>query len=224
MSSRRLLAAVLAVSLIAASAPANPKLLGIVTQANDANLGTGPVSEGANVYDGDRLSTDEDGALTFRARSTILYLARNSRMRVTSLPNNLTGTQANLNAGTLVFTATDSATFQISADTATIRPATDTKTIGQITVIDPKTLYIYARQGAISFFYEDETELIPEGKSYKVILDPPDDTPSKPGDPQPDPPQNHRHHRGFLFILLGVGAAIGSIIKKFDDVESPDHP
>ena len=142
MSSRRLLAAVLAVSLIAASAPANPKLLGIVTQANDANLGTGPVSEGANVYDGDRLSTDEDGALTFRARSTILYLARNSRMRVTSLPNNLTGTQANLNAGTLVFTATDSATFQISADTATIRPATDTKTIGQITVIDPKTLYI----------------------------------------------------------------------------------
>jgi hypothetical protein len=48
MSSRRLAAAV-APSLIAASAPANPKLLGIVTQASDANLGTGPVSEGASI-------------------------------------------------------------------------------------------------------------------------------------------------------------------------------
>ena len=107
MSSRRLLAAVLAVSLIAASTPANPKLLGIVTQASDANLGTGPVSEGANVYDGDRLSTDEDGALTFRAGSTMLYLARNSRMTVTRPPQQSAGTQANLTAGTLVFTASE---------------------------------------------------------------------------------------------------------------------
>jgi hypothetical protein len=97
----------------------------------------------------------------------------------------------------------------------------DTKTIGQITVIDPKTLYIYARQGSLSFLYEDETEVIPEGKSYKVVLDPPDDTTGQPGNPTPSP---NRRHRGFLFILLGVGAAIGSIIKKFDDIESPDHP
>jgi hypothetical protein len=129
MLNRRLLAVALAISLIAVSTSANPKLLGIVTPASDANLGTGPVSEGANVYDGDRLATDEDGALTFRARSTILYLARRSRLTVTSLHSNAAGTQANLTAGTLVFTATNASTFQVSADTATIRAAADTKTI-----------------------------------------------------------------------------------------------
>lgn len=225
MPSPRLLAAAIAVSLIAVSAPANPKLLGMVTQADDANLGTGPVSEGASVYDGDGLSTDQDGALTFRGGATMLYLARGSRMTVHSLPNNAEGTQANLTAGTLVFTANEAAAFQVSADTATIRPVADTKTVGQITVIDPKTLYVYARQGTLSFFYEDETELISEGKSYKIILDPPDDTTAKSTDPTPNPTTNQNHrHRGFLFLLLGVGAAIGSIIKKFDDIESPDHP
>jgi hypothetical protein len=225
MPSPRLLAAAIALSLLSVSTQANHNLPGIVTQADDANLGTGPVSEGANVYDGDRLSTDEDGALTFRGGTTMLYLARGSRMTVHSLPNNAEGTQAILTAGTLVFTANEAAAFQVSADTATIRPIADTKTVGQITLIDPKTLYVYARQGTLSFFYEDETEVVPEGKSYKVILDPPDDTTASRGDPTPNPTTNQYHrHRGFLFILLGVGAAIGSIIKKFDDIESPDHP
>src|SRR6266851_3821395 len=160
MPSLRLLAGAIAVALIAVSAPASPKFLGIVTQASDANLGTGPVSEGASVYDGDRLSTDGDGALTFRGGSTMLYLARGSRMTVHSHPNNAAGTQVNLSAGTLVFTASEAGAFQVSADSATIRPAADTKTVGQITVIDPKTLYVYARQGTLSFFYEDETDVI----------------------------------------------------------------
>lgn len=225
MPSPQLLAAAIAVALIAVSAPASPKLLGVVTQASDANLGTGPVSEGASVYDGDRLSTDEDGALTFRGGSTMMYLARGSRMTVQSLPNNAAGTQANLTAGTLVFTANEVARFQVLTDTATIRPAADTKTIGQITVIDPKTLYVYARQGTLSFFYEDETDVIPEGKSYKVMLDPGVDSTGKAGDDTAAPGANpHHRHRGFLFVLLGVGAAIGSIIKKSDDIESPDHP
>lgn len=43
----------------------------------------------------------------------------------------------------------------------------------------PKTLYIYARQGALLFSYEDETEVIPEGKAYRVTLGPPDDDSSE---------------------------------------------
>ena len=87
---------------------------------------------------------------------------------------NSSGTQANLSAGTLVFTASHLSALEIFADSAHIRAAVDTTTVGQVTVIGPKTLYIYARQGALLFSYEDETEVIPEGKAYRVMLDPPE--------------------------------------------------
>jgi hypothetical protein len=44
----------------------SPLMLGIVTQAKDAILCTGPVSAGTTAYDGDLLSTDAEGALTVR--------------------------------------------------------------------------------------------------------------------------------------------------------------
>jgi hypothetical protein len=224
MFTRRFPAAALAHSLIPVTVPAIPRSLGVITQADDANLGTGMASEGATVYDGDRLSTEADGALTVRGGSTMLYLARGSRMTLHSLATSAPGMRANLTAGALVFTARLAAGFQLYADTAVIGPVADTPTIGQVSVIDAKTLYIHARQGALSFSYEDENKVIPEGKSYRVILDPSDDSTVKPGDPQPSSPNRNGRHRGFLFVLLGVGAAIGTIIKKFDDIESPDHP
>lgn len=227
MLRRSLCAAVVTVSLAAAGAPAHPDLLGVVTQASDASLGSGPVSIGASIYDGDSLSTDAEGALTVRGGVTMLYLARESRMILHALATHSGGREARLAAGTVVFSASQSAALEIVADDARIRPTADTPTVGQITVIGPKILYVYARQGALSFSYEDETELIPEGKSYRVMLDPPNDdsttSANKPGDPDPHNGRN-RHHRGFLLILLGVGAAVTSIIRKFDEVESPDHP
>jgi hypothetical protein len=56
----------LVVSFAAGGLPARPLMLGIVTQAKDAILCTGPVSAGTTVYDGDLLSTDAEGALTVR--------------------------------------------------------------------------------------------------------------------------------------------------------------
>ncbi len=50
----RLMATVL-ISLLGGSLmSSHPETLGVVTQARDANLGTGPVSPGATLYDGDR--------------------------------------------------------------------------------------------------------------------------------------------------------------------------
>jgi hypothetical protein len=46
----RLMAAALAVSLTGNPAPPHPDTLGVVTQARDANLGTGPVSAGTTLY------------------------------------------------------------------------------------------------------------------------------------------------------------------------------
>jgi hypothetical protein len=225
---RALLTLALVFSVTPPPASGRADILGVVTQASDANLGTGPVSVGASIYDGDRLSTDADGAVTLRGGGAMLYLARQSRMILHSLEaGHSNGTQANLSAGTLVFTASHLSSLEVLADSAHIRAAVDTTTVGQVTVIGPKTLYIYARQGALLFSYEDETEVIPEGKAYRVMLDPPDDDSTNPSNKPADPAPAHgtnRRHRGFLLVLLGVGAAVGGIIRKFDNVESPDHP
>lgn len=136
----RLFAIALVFLLILAPAPARTDVLGVVTQASDASLGTGPVSVGASIYDGDRLSTDADGAVTLRGGGAMLYLARLSRMVLQALEGNSSGTQANLSAGTLVFTASHLSALEILADSAHIRAAVDTTTVGQVTVIGPKTL------------------------------------------------------------------------------------
>jgi hypothetical protein len=100
----------------------------------------------------------------------MLYLARQSRMIPHCLEGHANGTQASLSAGTMVFSASHLSALEILADSAHIRAAVDTTTVGQVTVIGPKTLYSYARQGALLFSYEDETEVIPEGKAYRVTL------------------------------------------------------
>ncbi len=221
---RRFMAIALALSLAASRAPAHPGVLGIVTQAKDANLSTGPVSAGTTVYDGDRLWTQAEGALTFRSGTAMLYLARESRMTLRSLPDKAKGTKADLDAGTLVFSATQAATLEIFADEARIRAGADTPTVGQITVIGPKTLYIYARQGSLAFSYQDESEVIPEGKSYRVVLDPlDDDSAAKPGEDHSGG-QTRRRRKGFIFLLIGAGTAVSSILRKLNEVESPDHP
>jgi hypothetical protein len=225
MFTRRFSAAALLLSLIPAPGPGSPEVLGIITQASDANLGTGPLSVGTSIYDGDRLSTDADGALTFRGPAAILYLSHDSRMTLRRIGSRSIGARADLSAGTLAFTAAKAADIEIFANAARIHAIADTPTIGQVTIIDPKTLYIYARQGSLYFSYEDESGLIPEGKSYRVILDPPDDSTRDSGNVR-SPNRSRRGRRAFLFILLGVGAsaAIGALVRKTDNVLSPDHP
>lgn len=98
----RLISMALAVSL-AGSAMPRPDTLGVVTQARDANLGTGPVSAGATLYDGDRLSTLGNGALTLRSGASMLYISGESRVTLRAISNSPKSTEADLSAGILVF-------------------------------------------------------------------------------------------------------------------------
>jgi hypothetical protein len=226
---RSVLAVVLAINLAAAIpghavSPANA-VIGVVTQAMDANLGTGSVSVGATVYDGDLLSTDEDGALTFRAQTATLYLSRQSAMVLHGLPGRLNGTAAHLDAGTLVFSTANSQLFEVYADEAQIRAAADAPTIGQVTVAGPKMLYIYARQGSLVFSYREETHVIAEGQSYRVLLDPAasdDGSANKPGDDQGTKKTTRR--RPLAVLLPFAVVAIGATIATISATESPDHP
>jgi hypothetical protein len=59
------------------------------------------------------------------------------------------------------------------ASKAAIRSNTDAPTIGTVIYVNEKELLVSARRGSLIVSVEDEEQVIPEGTSYRVLLDPP---------------------------------------------------
>jgi hypothetical protein len=204
---RAFLTTILAMAVVGIPTPPRLDALGIITEADGAYLSDRRVSAGTSLYDGDRLSTEPDGVLRLRSGAAMLYLPGDSQITLHSEPTEEKGTQVDLSAGTLVFSAARAAATEIRVNKASVRPAADTPTIGQITAVAPKLLYVYARRSSLKFSYRDESEIIAEGEAYRVVLDPSgDDTAAKPDSEQPKRKPNRRR-KGFLFFLIGAGAA-----------------
>jgi hypothetical protein len=205
MTGRPVVAAVVAMALVGLPVLARLDPLGIITEADGAYLSDRRVSSGTTIYDGDRLSTEPDGVLRLRSGAAMFYLPGDSQVTLRSDCSAEKGTQMDLTAGTLVFSTARAAATEIRASKASIRPAADVPTIGQITAVAPKLLYIYARRNSLKFSYGDESEIIAEGEAYRVVLDPAgDDTAAKP-DGEHSGRKPSRRRRGFLFFLIGAG-------------------
>ena len=200
----------------AADAP-NLLPLGVVTQASGAHFKAAKVSAGATIYDGDGLSTEAEGALQFRGSAAVFYLSGSSGVTLHGLPM---GTQAQLQTGTVVFSTAKAAAMEILADGALIRPLADGPTVAQVTIVGPKELHISARRGALQFAYAGETEKIAEGRSYRIVLDPPE---AAPPFPQRIPTKAGRESKKYKIITI---VAIGWATEwGFHEVfESPDRP
>jgi len=219
---RRILVCLLVCAVTAAQLPARSvgiAVFGVVTQSSDAHVGESKLTPGATIFDGDSLSTGESGGIGIRGSASRLYVPSQSSV---TLHSAVPAAIANLNAGTVVFSAAKASTIQIVALDARICPAADGPTVAQISVVGPKLLEIFAKRGALQFSYRGESEAIPEGSHIRVVLDPPDD----PQPPAPFPRQSKktgRRHRGFLILFWG-GMAILPAIAIFNALESPDRP
>jgi hypothetical protein len=217
------LALEMAVFLAWNSVPAPPEVLCVVAGADRAHLNSAAVSEGATVYDGDYFSTEAGGMLLLRSDATSLDLAEEGAVIVRRRANGAQSMEAELSRGTLVFRATWAAALEIAAQEALIRPAKDALTIGQVSIIGPKELRIYARRGSLQFSYRGETRTIAEGESYRVILDLSEDDPGK-----KEPGEAGRRRKAFLFVAIGGGAVgVAAIIfenRRHKQIESPDRP
>src|SRR5262249_41152668 len=183
--------------------------VGVVTQASGASIASARVSTGATVYDGDSLATDAEGLLRVRARAAQFYLAGQTGVRTHSAP---AGTLVQLTAGTLVFSSANAAAMDAEVLRAHIRPATDDLTVAQISTAGPKSIDISAKRGALEFSYDGESKVIPEGVSYRFILDPlasevlePGPPPAFPDNQRPKPGANDRRRR-FIYLLIGAGS------------------
>jgi len=210
----------MAVFLTGSSVPSRPAVLGVVVQANRAHLNTTAVTNGATVYDGDRFSTEAGGMLFLQGRAASLELATESVAAVRSRANGAQGAEAELSRGTLVFKAERSTALEVVVREVRIRPASETQTIGQMSVLAPNGLIVCARRGSLQLLYRGEMETIDEGRAYRVILDPAENG----SDKDKKGPVNDRKKKAFILIsLVGVPALIYGLYKGFE-YESPDRP
>lgn len=129
--------------------------------------------------------------------------------------------EAALTAGTIVFSTAQAKAMQVRAQEALTRPVGDVLTIGQVSIVGPTELRVYARRGDLLFSYGGETEIIAQGKAYRVVLDKPDD------DSKKERTAKKAARRRKAFILIAVGSGVGAIVVPpliHELIESPDRP
>lgn len=182
-------------ALVSAANPASAPL-GVVLQADNAQVGADITVGGATIYDGDRLQTG-DGTLRARLGGPQMYLRANTVAQVHGLPN---GFSADLGAGTVVVSSTGGQIFQLLADGVTIRPAGAQETIAQVTRVSANELLLTSTRGALEVSTDDGVRTIEAGSSYRMEVDPAD------SDPGPQGAPIHPGHRHRWLFYAGLTA------------------
>jgi hypothetical protein len=227
---RVLTAAALAVALscapLLAGATPTTTPLGTIITADRAHIGEAGASVGTTVYSGDRVSTDLQGSMQVRAGAARLLLLSSSAAIVN---DNEGAPSAKLVRGTATFSTGNARAFTLYASKAAIRAQTDGPTIGTVTYVDDKELVVSARRGGLTVSVEDEVQVVPEGSSFRVLLDPEAQGPEGAGAGG----QQGGHNKGngplvagrsrFLMIATGL-IIVGTSLAIYKACESADRP
>jgi hypothetical protein len=211
--------------------------LGIVVASHSATLGNGVASDGATLYNGDRLVTGPTGGLSLRSGDAMLYMSGSTQVTLHRTPSRNPVIQkalirADITSGSISFSLAPDQYFLVSAHGALIGPGAPMPTLGEITILDRRSFEIRARRGPLKIVYRDDSEFIPEGKSYRVELDDGPETATtntKPTSIKTSRSTSTRpagRRRFIMLFLIGVGAvaAAGTAVGYTQSVESPDCP
>ena len=175
-------------------------------------MNTSDASIGTTLYDGDRLETQDKGALSLRSGQVQLTLPEDSLLWMNHENSVLT---PNLQRGTVVFRAETGAGVEIHADDVRVRPHELVLTVGEVT-LEKCDVLVTARTQSLEVTAGKETKILEEGKSYRVARI------GACGAGQFHPPLSPAQSRFFLIpAAVGVGVLVWVLNKG---PESPDHP
>lgn len=202
--------------------------IGTVTSASGARIGATTASVGSTVFVGDHLSTEKMGSIQVRAGAARLMLSGASAVDVAELQGKTPA--ARLLSGTAVFSTANAAAFVLHVSKANIRAKTDEPTVGQITYVNDKELRVRCNRGSLAISVEDETQFVPEGMSYRVILDPDayyaaeaaGQGPQGAGTRGGRPPLRAGRSRFLLIAIIITGVATG--VALYEALQSPETP
>jgi ferric-dicitrate binding protein FerR (iron transport regulator) len=196
-----------------------------VIAAQHAHVGSAAAEVGTTIYGGDYLSTEQQGNVQLRAGAARLMLLGSSSVTVDDAQG---ARSARLLSGTATFSTGNTQAFTLYASKAAVRPQTDAPTIGQVTYLSDKELIVRSTRGGLAVTVDGETQIIPDGTSYRVVLDP-----DMAQGPEGAGSGQNRQDRGgpplragrsrFLIIAITAAAAI-TAFAIYKAWESPDRP
>jgi len=163
--SRRILAVALSLLLSGLALPAQTAPTGVVLQSASARLNATDAAVGTTIFDGDRMETQEKGALSLRSGQVQLTLSEQSTVWMNHENLILAPT---LQRGTVTFRADTGMGVEIKADDVRVRPHSPVLTVGEVTLQDCDVL-VTARTQSLEVTAGKETKILEEGKTYRVV-------------------------------------------------------
>jgi len=198
---------------------ANEKPLGLVTQAQDAQIGNAKVAVGTNIFPGDSLATEIGGTLRMKVGTSQLYLLSASSA---TLAQDTDMVHAVVGRGTVGFSSNGTDKLELEIPEGIVRAADGQPAYGQVTITGPQEVVISAYRGALILDNDGDIHMIAAGKSYRVTMD--EDPATAAGDEQTVSPKKRRRRRlAFVLILSGAMALAGGIVWN-QLSESPSKP
>jgi hypothetical protein len=213
--------------------------LGVVTKATAAHIGNAAANEGATVYSGDYLSTEDNGVLQVRVGSLSLELQSNSAAHIYRAPY---GAVAELNRGSALYvTPGGHENLVIVASDVRVTPVLSLADFGRVSIDDPCKVTVSSERGQADVHVGSESKLLEQGKAYRVAAE---NSLSYRDYLSPDDNDYHSHHEHkpcaayetvkghapiapgqsrFLYVAIGTVALIGAITIP-EAFESPSRP
>jgi hypothetical protein len=222
--------------------------LGVVLQANLAHVRQSSLSEGANIFASEEISTDVSGSADIRIANSRFSLAANSHARFYPA-HNAKGSVAELSSGTLTFRRDNADSVEVVASDVRIVPQGDVPATGQVTIFSPCKISVIAITGDLKVTAGTEVHNIAEKESFEVL--PQQSVISVANFVSPDDPAYHASHThkacttprqsksnsqfAKIGIVAGAGAAAAVLFlakggsksgstNNGGGVESPDKP
>jgi hypothetical protein len=205
---------------------ANEKPLGMVVQAQEAQLDNAKLAVGTTVYPGDTLVTDSGGGLRLKLGASQLYLLADS---AATLSQNATVVHAMVARGTVGFSSNGADNIELEIPQGVLRAADGQAAYGQVTITSAQEVVISAYRGALVLDNDGELHTIPAGKSYRVTMDFDQADQQAPqastGGDNPIIHPRKRRRRRLVFYLIFTGAMAGISYAIWQELsESPSKP
>jgi len=227
----------LASPLLAQTQPQNPAL-GIIVRSSQASIGNATASDGASIYSGDYLSTEDSGSLLVRVGALAVELESSSGLHVYRAPY---GAVIELNRGSVIYTTPGGReNLVIVASDVRITPDASLADLGRVTIENPCEIIVYSQRGQANAKAGKETHLVEEGKAYRVRAE---NRISYREYLSPDDADYHRYHEHepciapdmarklplppatpHFAVAAAIGIGAGTVVVVWKALESPDRP
>ena len=150
---------------LAQAAPQNAAL-GLIAKTAGGKVGNAAASDGASIYSGDVLSTDDNGSMLVRIGPLSLDLQKSTEVHIYRAPY---GAVVELNRGTVLFTTPgNSQNMVIVANDVRVTPALNSADLGSVTIDDPCNVTVHSQQGEANVQVGSENRAVEQGKAYRV--------------------------------------------------------